>query len=327
MSDPAVPILDVRHLDVAYPGGEGPVRAVRDVSLAIRRGEAVGVMGESGSGKSTLLLAILRLLGSGVDTAGEVRFNDEDLVAATPQRLGQLRGDRLAMVFQDPQASFSPVFTLASQFLAVQHRSRDSRRAKLARAVEALRGVGIPDPERRIRCYPHQFSGGMLQRAAIALALMSSPDLLIADEPTTALDATMEAQIIALLHDLRRRFDGAVMIVSHQPNVIAELCDRVLVMYGGVVVEEGPTAQVLNDPRHPYTRRLIACEPSRIAVATRRLPTIPGAPPDLSSLDGGCAFAARCLERTEACALAEPQLGVIGPDRLARCHLVRPTTP
>jgi oligopeptide/dipeptide ABC transporter ATP-binding protein len=323
----AGPILDVRNLDVAYRGGEGPVRAVRNVSLSISRGEAVGVMGESGSGKSTLLLAILQLLGQGTETRGEVCFKGEDLIIAGRQRLGQLRGDRLAMVFQDPQASFSPVFALATQFLAVQHRLKMSRRAKLARAVEALRGVGIPDPEHRIHCYPHQFSGGMLQRAAIALALMSSPDLLIADEPTTALDATMEAQIIALLHDLRRRFDGAVMIVSHQPNVIAELCDRVVVMYGGTVVEEGPTAQILNDPRHPYTRRLIACEPSRIAVATRKLPTIPGSPPDLARLDGGCAFAARCLDRMDRCGLSEPALALAAAGRQVRCHLVGPSAP
>jgi oligopeptide/dipeptide ABC transporter ATP-binding protein len=311
-------VLDVRDLRVIYPGVR-PVPAVRGVSFAIRKGEAVGIIGESGSGKSSVLLALLRLLGTAA-VSGTVCFNNDDLIAASEERLRELRGDRLAMVFQDPQTSFSPVFPLSTQFLAVQHRRAESRAAKLARAVEALRGVGIAEPERRIRAYPHAFSGGMLQRAAIALALMSSPDLLIADEPTTALDATTEAQIIVLLHDLRRRFSGAVLIVSHQPNVIAELCDRVLVMYGGVIVEEGPTEQVLRDPRHPYTRRLLACEPAHIETVTRHLPTIPGRPPDLSLLQAGCVFAERCLQKTDCCESAEPLLAPIAEQRSARCY-------
>jgi oligopeptide/dipeptide ABC transporter ATP-binding protein len=313
-------VLDVRDLRVTYPGTRP---AVRGVSFAIERGEAVGIIGESGSGKSSVLLALMRLLGDAA-VEGSVCFNGDDLVAAPEAHLRELRGDRLAMVFQDPQTSFSPVFPLSTQFLAVQHRRAESRAAKLARAVEALRGVGIAEPERRIRAYPHAFSGGMLQRAAIALALMSSPDLLIADEPTTALDATTEAQIIALLRDLRQRYAGAVLIVSHQPNVIAALCDRVLVMYGGVIVEEGPTAQVLNDPRHPYTRRLLACEPAHIETVTRHLPTIPGRPPDLALLEAGCAFAERCLQKTQCCEITAPQLLPIAKDRSARCHALEP---
>jgi oligopeptide/dipeptide ABC transporter ATP-binding protein len=312
-------VLNVQDLRVTYPGAQP---AVRGVSFAIARGEAVGIIGESGSGKSSVLLALMRLLGDAA-VGGSAHFNGDDLVAASEECLRALRGDRLTMVFQDPQTSFSPVFPLSTQFLAALHRRAESRDAKLVRAIEALRGVGIAEPERRIRDYPHAFSGGMLQRAAIALALMSSPDLLIADEPTTALDATTEAQIIALLRDLRQRYSGAVLIVSHQPNLIAALCDRVMVMYGGVIVEEGPTAQVLKDPRHPYTRRLLACEPAHIETVTRHLPTIPGRPPDLSLLQAGCAFAERCLQKVDGCTIVEPQLLPVAEARRARCYALQ----
>lgn len=314
-------VLDVKDLTVTYRGAR-PMPAVRGASLSIARGEAVGIIGESGSGKSSVLMAILRLLDKDATIGGAVEFDGKNLLAADGAQLRALRGDRLGIVFQNPLASFSPVFPLATQFLAVQHRLTEPRRAKLARAVEALRGVGIAEPEKRIGAFPHEFSGGMLQRAAIALALMSEPDLLIADEPTTALDATTEAQIIELFHDLRRRFAGAILIVSHQPNVIAELCDRVLVMYGGVIVEEGPTASVLNDPRHPYTRRLLACEPAHIQTVTHQLPTIPGRPPDLSRFTGGCAFAERCLEKLAICETTEPALEEFAPGRRTRCHLI-----
>lgn len=314
-------VLDVKGLTVTYRG-KRPMPAVRGASLSIARGEAVGIIGESGSGKSSLLMAILRLLGHEAEIGGTVDFYGKNLLAADDEDLRALRGDRLGIVFQNPLSSFSPVFPLATQFLAVQHRLEAPRRVKLARAIEALRGVGIAEPEKRIRAFPHEFSGGMLQRAAIALALMSEPDLLIADEPTTALDATTEAQIIDLFHDLRRRFSGAILIVSHQPNVIAELCDRVLVMYGGIVVEEGPTKAILNDPRHPYTKRLLACEPAHIEAVTRQLPTIPGRPPDLSRFTGGCAFAERCLEKVEGCETTEPALAEFASGRRARCHLI-----
>src|SRR5688572_21733861 len=236
-----------------------------------------------------------------------------------PDALRRLRGDRITMVFQDPMSSLNPVLSIGAQMTAIQYRSGLSRRAKQARALEFLRKVRIPDPERRLRQYPHQLSGGMRQRVCIAMALIAEPDLLIADEPTTALDATLEVQVIRLLKELQRDVGCSILFISHHLGVVAELCDKVAIMYAGEVVERGTVRDIFHDARHPYARKLIECDPGRIAVATRDLPTIPGELPNLVDVPPGCIFSARCPERFELCS-EKPLPHGVRDGHLAACH-------
>ncbi|MEU7069862.1 ABC transporter ATP-binding protein [Streptomyces narbonensis] len=304
------PLLEVQGLDVEFttPDG-GALHAVRDVSFTLRRGETLAVVGESGSGKSTTALALLRMLpDTGRIAGGAVRLEGQDLATADESALRAVRGARVGMVFQDPMTALNPVLTVGRHLDEVlrAHGGRD-RKARRTRAVELLALVGIPDPERRLDDHPHQFSGGQRQRVLIAMALAGEPDILLADEPTTALDATVQEQILTLLGDLTRTTGTALVLITHNMGVVARACDRVLVMYGGTVVEDGPTAEVLSRPRHPYTAGLLAAVPRLSAPSGTRLTGIPGTPPDLSLPLAGCAFAARC-------ALAE-----------ARCHTTPPT--
>jgi oligopeptide/dipeptide ABC transporter ATP-binding protein len=234
----------------------------------------------------------------------------------------KLRGDRISVVFQDPMTALNPVLTIGRQMMDIQYRRNGRQAAKRARAVEMLRRVRLPDPERRLNQYPHEFSGGMRQRIAIAMALMAEPELLIADEPTTALDATLELTTIELLKTLQREMGCAILFVSHHLGVIAELCDRVNVMYAGEVAETGDIRSVFHNPRHPYTQRLLACDPARVAERSRRLPTIPGELPDLVNLPPGCVFADRCPAVFEPCQ-APPAFYPLGAGRAARCYLCR----
>jgi oligopeptide/dipeptide ABC transporter ATP-binding protein len=289
--------LAVQGLSVTYPGG---VQAVRDVTLAVAPGEVLGIMGESGCGKSTLATAMIGLLPPGATVAGAVRLGGDDLLTMPPRALRQVRGRRVAMVFQDPMTAFNPVLTIGAQL-------RDFTRHGAADIAAMLGRVGIPDPDRCLSRYPHELSGGMRQRVAIAAALLVRPDVLIADEPTTALDATMEAQIIALLRDLRRAFDGAIVIVTHHLGVIAQLCDRVAVMYAGQVVEQAPVDPIFHAPQHPYTRALLACDPAVVDPGSGRLPTIGGRLPDLTAPPAGCAFQARCPVAMDICATPVPR--------------------
>ncbi|MET9252744.1 ABC transporter ATP-binding protein [Streptomyces sp. NPDC003717] len=305
------PLLEVRGLDVEFTAPDGAVtRAVRDVSFTLRRGETLAVVGESGSGKSTTALALLRMLpGTGRVTGGSVLLDGRDLAAAGEDELREVRGARIGMIFQDPMTALNPVLTAGAHLdEALRAHGTADRAARRARAVELLGLVGIPDPERRLADHPHQFSGGQRQRILIAMALAAEPDVLVADEPTTALDATVQDQILTLLGELNRTTGTALLLITHNMGVVARSCERVLVMYGGTVVEDGPTAEVLTRPRHPYTAGLLAAVPRLSSPSGTRLTGIPGSPPDLALLTGGCAFAERCALVEERCRVKTPPL-------------------
>jgi len=318
-------LLRVRDLSVHFETPRGPVRALRRVSLAVEPDRIVGLVGESGSGKTTVISAVVRLLAANaVVDGGEILYKGRDVLRMSPAELRDLRGREIAMVFQDPMTALSPVHTVARHMIDVLYRNRHQpAAAKRAQAVEMLRRVGIPDPGERIDHYPHQFSGGMRQRVAIAMALSVNPGLLIADEPTTSLDVTLEAQIIHLLRELRAAFQGSILFVSHNLGLIAELCDRVVVMYAGEVVEEGSVHDVFHRPSHPYTRRLLECDPARVAADREGdLPTIPGDVPDLIAVAPGCVFAPRCPSAIARCRVEAPAAVAVAPGHTARCHLV-----
>jgi peptide/nickel transport system ATP-binding protein len=320
----AAHVLEVRNLSVRFRTPRGPVQALRDVSLDVPRGSVVGLVGESGSGKSTLALAVMGLMaGNAAITQGSLRFAGRELLGLKPQELRALRGDRLSMVFQDPMTSLNPVRAIGLQMLDIQYRERSlSTARKRTKAAEMLRRVGIPDPERQLGRYPHEFSGGMRQRIAIAMGILERPELLIADEPTTALDVTLEAQIVQLLRDLRREFNTAILFISHNLGLIAELCDVVVVLYAGEVVEQGPVRDIFHRPRHPYTRALLECDPARIEEIRRELPTITGDVPNLLSIPSGCVFAPRCPQVFGRCRSEHPADHAAGPAHVARCHLL-----
>jgi peptide/nickel transport system ATP-binding protein len=322
-ADASEAILEIRGLSIQFATPRGRVRAVRQADLVVHAGRVVGIVGESGSGKSTLISAVLRLLPANADvTSGTVRFEGRDVLAMGEGELQGLRGRRIAMVFQDPMTSLNPVLSIARQMIDIQYRERGrSGAAKRARAIALLRRVGIPDPERRIDDFPHQFSGGMRQRIAIAMALLMDPALLIADEPTTALDVTLEAQIIHLLRELQRERAGAILFVSHNLGLIAELCDEVSVMYAGEVVEEAGVHRLFAAPAHPYTQLLLRCDPaSPEAGLGRELATIPGDVPDLIRVPAGCVFAPRCPHASARCRCESPGWTEMAPGHRARCH-------
>jgi oligopeptide/dipeptide ABC transporter ATP-binding protein len=315
-------LLEIDRLSVDYETARGDLKALRDITFDVRKGEIVGIVGESGCGKSTLISSILRLTAPNTRfREGEVRFKGQDLLQASERQMRDLRGADISIVFQDPMQTHNPVLTIGRQMLDIQHRSKASKADKLARAAQMLGAVGIPDPEARLKQFPHEFSGGMRQRIAIAMALMSEPDLLIADEPTTALDATLEVQIIERLQDLQQQFDCAILFISHHLGVIAELCDRVVVMYAGAVVESGDVREIFHNPKHPYTRRLIDCDPGHIKERARVLPTIPGEVPDLAALPGGCIFRDRCDQALPRCTGDVPPLEQLKPGHHAACWL------
>jgi peptide/nickel transport system ATP-binding protein len=322
-------LLEVRGLSVDFHTPRGPVHALRGVDLVVPRGEVVGLVGESGCGKTTLVSAVIRLLADNAEIrSGEILLDGHDILRLGERELRRLRGERIAMVFQDPMTALNPVLKVATQAIDIQYRARIGRAEKRRRAIAMLRRVGIPDPEHRIDRYPHEFSGGMRQRICIALALIAGPDLLIADEPTTALDVTLEAQIIHLLRELKDEVKGGILFVSHHLGLVAELCDRVTVMYAGEVVETGTVHDVFHRPQHPYTEALLRCDPARIEQATRELPTIAGDVPSLTLLPEGCVFRPRCPKAFERCRAPPPlypaaDRGPI-PDQghAARCHLL-----
>lgn len=314
-------LLEIDNLSVDYETARGDLKALRNISFDVNKGEIVGIVGESGCGKSTLISAILRLIAPNTRfRSGEVRFKGEDLLTRSESEMRGLRGGDISIVFQDPMQTHNPVIAIGKQMTDIQHRSNVTKAEKLATAAKMLGAVGIPDPELRLGQYPHEFSGGMRQRIAIAMALMSEPDLLIADEPTTALDATLEVQIIEGLKDLQRDLGCAVLFISHHLGVIAELCDRVVVMYAGAVVESGTVREIFHNPKHPYTRRLIECDPGHIKERARILPTIPGEVPDLANLPDGCIFRDRCDQAMDRCAQVPP-LARLSDGHNAACWL------
>jgi oligopeptide/dipeptide ABC transporter ATP-binding protein len=314
------PVLEIRDLSFSYETERGLLRALRNVNMQIRRGRIIGIVGESGCGKSTLISAIIRLLAPNAQVdSGSILFRNTDLLGLDPEAMRALRGDEISMVFQDPMTSLNPVLTIGRQMSDIQFRDHRSKKEKLARSDRMLERVGIADSAEQLTRYPHHLSGGMRQRVAIAMALMTEPALLIADEPTTALDATLEVQIIHRLQQLQEDFGCAILFISHHLGVIAELCDEVVVMYAGEVVECGTTRDVFLEPRHPYTRKLLECDPARIEQATRNLPVIAGKLPDLVGIPDGCVFRLRCDASVEICSRKRPELNS-GIHRSA-CHV------
>ncbi len=317
-------LLSIRNLTVGFDTPGGLVRVVENVDLDVRRGEVLGVVGESGCGKTVTAQSILRLLPSPPARilSGEIRFEGRDLLRCTNRQMRDIRGRDIAMIFQDPMASLNPAFTIGDQIVEAQRlHAKVTKSAARSRAVELLDLVGIPDARRRLDDYPHTFSGGMRQRALIAMALANRPKLLIADEPTTALDVTVQAQILELLRDLRDAFDMSVLFVTHDLGVVQELCDRVVVMYAGQVVETAPVTDVFSRPQHPYTTALLESRP-RLGGVAERLTAIPGIVPAPGSMPTGCRFQDRCPMVGDECRHAPVDLVMLGDERAARCVLV-----
>jgi len=324
------PLLQVKGLRTQFVTSMGVVNAVNDVTFTVRSGDIVGLVGESGSGKTVAARSILQMVRHpGKVVAGSVTFDGQDLLSMPPGELRRIRGKRIAMVFQDPQAALNPVITVGNQLMEALRIHGASADAARQRAIELFDQVGIPEPERRLSAYPHEFSGGMRQRVVIAIALANKPDLLIADEPTTALDVTIQAQILALLKRLRDELGIAIILITHDMGVVREMCSQVVVMYGGRVVEQGEVAEVLSRPRHPYTAALLAAMPSiHDRVEGQPLRAIPGTPPDPARLPAGCAFQPRCEVAEDRCASTAPQLLQLGSEgHLAACLVTQDAPP
>ena len=319
----AEPLLEVRNLKVSFRSEDGVVKAVDGVSLTVAEGETLGIVGESGSGKSVTMLSVMRLITDpNARFEGEVIYKGRNLMALTQDQIRGIRGAGIAMIFQDPMTSLNPVYRVGWQ-IAEQVRAHEtiSSQAARARAIALLTSVGIPHADERVDDYPHQFSGGMRQRVMIAMALSCSPDILIADEPTTALDVTIQAQILRLIKKLRDDFGTAVVLITHDMGVVAEAADRVAVMYAGRIVEQGSRRDVFYQPQHPYTWGLLGSIARLDRPKPRRLATIPGLPPSLLSLPPGCAFAPRCGYRFPACEQTPPLIDKLGNGHLDACHL------
>jgi len=335
------PFLDVRDLHVHFNTEDGLVKSVDGISFQLERGRTLGIVGESGSGKSVTSLSLLGLHKradrkgrGGARITGEIRLDGEDLVSADSARIQELRGNKVAMIFQDPLSALHPYFTVGMQLSeAYRVHNKVSKSVARKRAIEMLDRVGIPQPDSRVDDYPHQFSGGMRQRAMIAMALMCDPQLLIADEPTTALDVTVQAQILDLMRDLQREFNSALIIITHDLGVVAELADDIMVMYGGKAVEYGPAKTVFASPEHPYAWGLLSSMPRLDRPVQDRLLPIPGNPPSMINVPSGCAFHPRCgfaelcgrysAIGSDVCSTAVPELEPTAGDagHLVRCHL------
>jgi len=316
-------LLEVDHLSVDFSTEAGIVRAVDDVSFSIQPGKTLGIVGESGCGKSVTSLALMGLLPhpAGSIASGSVRLAGTELTSMSERALRRMRGTELSMIFQEPMTALNPVYTIGAQMTAVLRRHEGlSRRAARARAIEMLERVGIPVPSKRIDEYPHELSGGMRQRAMIAMALSCRPRLLIADEPTTALDVTTQSQVLGQISDLQQALGTAVILVTHDLGVVAETCDDVLVMYCGQVVEQAPVSVLFETPRHRYTEGLIAAIPKIRPQRLARLPVIPGTVPDPAELPAGCRFAARCGFADETCTQSQPTLEAVDSSRVACFH-------
>ncbi|GAA4311906.1 ABC transporter ATP-binding protein [Streptomyces venetus] len=323
------PFLDVRDLRVHFPTEDGVVKSVDGVSFTLEKGRTLGIVGESGSGKSVTSLALLGLhKGTRARVSGEIRLEGRELVALPEAEMRRLRGRTVSMIFQDPLSALHPFFTIGSQIAeAYRVHHEVSRKEARERAVEMLKRVGIPQPERRVRDYPHQFSGGMRQRAMIAMSLVCDPALLIADEPTTALDVTVQAQILDLIRDLQEEFGSAVVIITHDLGVVSDIADDILVMYAGRRIEYGTTREVLTQPQHPYTWGLLQSMPHLTGDVGVRLNPIPGTPPSLINVPDGCSFHPRCAYKGRVpegrCTVDRPELRLVSgtAGHIAACHL------
>jgi peptide/nickel transport system ATP-binding protein len=317
------PLLELENLHTYFYTDTGVARAVDGVSLQVGAGETVGVVGESGCGKSVTALSILRLVRppGRIESGSAIRFEGRDLLTLGEREMQKVRGNRIAMVFQEPMTALNPVFTIGDQIAEVARiHAGMSKKQAWQKAIEMLRLVGIPAPEQRAGEYPHQLSGGMRQRVVIAMALVMNPALVIADEPTTALDVTIQAQILELLADLTKRLGTSILLITHDLGVVAENCSRVIVMYAGEVVEEAPTAELFSHPHHPYTEGLLGAMP-RVGHEAERLATIPGTVPPPTAWPEGCRFRDRCPYSWARCEREHPPLYQVGPAHTSRCHL------
>jgi oligopeptide/dipeptide ABC transporter ATP-binding protein len=319
-------LLEVNDLKAYFFTHDSVIRAVDGVSFDLKPGEIVGLAGESGCGKSVTTQCILRLLPNpGKIVEGEIRFEGEDLLRKSPEEMRQIRGGKISIVVQDALAALNPVITTGEQVVDIyQAHNEVPKKPAWQRAVEMFRQVGIPNARVMVRRFAHEFSGGMQQRTVIASALVCGPELIIADEPTTALDVTIQLQVLALLQEARDKLGSAILYISHDLAAVAQICDRVLIMYAGEIVEHGLTRELFNDAKHPYTQGLLASIPPLGGEVLTYLPAIPGMPPDPSSVVPGCRFADRCDRVMEICRRARPALMAVGPGREVRCHLYTP---
>jgi len=316
-------VLRIRDLSVNYQTDRGVLEAIRHVNLDIPKGSIVGVVGESGCGKSTLITSIIRQLDDNADIPnGSIEFEKQDLLKLSLDKMRNISGTKLSIIFQDPMSTLNPVLSIGRQMIDIQYRDKISKKRKKQRSIDMLTKVGIPDPHSQLNQYPYELSGGMQQRVSIAMALQAGPSLLIADEPTTALDTTLEVQILKLLKELQEEMGCSILFVSHHLGVIAELCDHVVVMYAGEIVEQGSTYEIFNNPAHPYTVKLLECDPASISKKQNLLPTIPGEIPDLINLSGGCIFKNRCDQSIERCDKVTPILNKFDTHHFVSCHLI-----
>jgi oligopeptide transport system ATP-binding protein len=314
-------VLEIDQLTVAFDTPDGTVEAVTDVTLSVEAGECLGLVGESGSGKSQTFMAAMGLLADNGRATGQIRLDGIDLLSANEAKLNTLRGDRIAMIFQDPMTSLTPHMRIGRQLaeVIIEHKNVSKVEAR-AQALEMLKRVHIPEPERRLDMYPHELSGGLRQRVMIAMALMCEPEVIIADEPTTALDVTVQAQILDVLMEVKDSLGTAIVLITHDLGVVAGLADRVAVMYGGRLVEQGGVSDIFEQPSHPYTQGLLKCTP-RLDTDFEALVTIPGQPPNLQNLPPGCSFHPRCPYVFDRCKTDRPKLIEIPGGRSKACHL------
>jgi oligopeptide transport system ATP-binding protein len=317
-------ILEVKNLHTSFYTMAGEVKAVNGLDFSVEKGKTLGIVGESGSGKSVTMLSIIKLLGvNGQIKEGDIFFNGENLVDKKEDYMRNLRGNEIGMIFQDPMTSLNPVLTIGYQICEplIKHRKMSKCEAK-KRAVELLKEVGIPDPENRLKNYPYEFSGGMRQRVMIAIAISCNPQLLIADEPTTALDVTIQAQILDLMKKLQSELDTSIIIITHDLGVVADIADEIMVMYGGNMVEKGKTQDIFFNPKHPYTRGLLNSVPNPDNLVKERLIPIEGQPPDLLNLPKGCPFSPRCPNTMKICLMENPDLMEFDNGQMSRCWLL-----
>ncbi|MFC8688403.1 ABC transporter ATP-binding protein [Brevibacillus porteri] len=317
------PVLQIENLQTHFFTDRGQIPAVDGVTITVQKGEVVGIVGESGCGKSVTSLSVMKLVPNppGRIVGGSIKFKGEDLVSVDEKRMRDIRGNEIAMIFQEPMTSLNPVFTIGDQIgESVRLHTKASKKDARARAIEMLKKVGIPRAEAIVDEYPHQLSGGMRQRVMIAMAMACNPELLIADEPTTALDVTIQAQILDLMRQLNREADTAILLITHDLGVVAEMCHRVVVMYAGNVIEQGDVRTILKNPKHPYTIGLLNSLP-KLEGSQERLYSIPGNVPIPGSLTVGCRFAPRCDKVSDQCRSEMPELKVVGENHLSRCWL------
>ena len=322
-------LLEIRNLSTSFFTHVGEVKAVRNISFTLKKGEALGIVGESGSGKSVTMLSLMKLLAdTGRVTGGQIIFDSKDITRLGSKEMKKIRGNEIGMIFQDPMTSLNPVLTIEDQMAEPLklHKGMGKREAR-QKAIELLNNVGIPDAEKRLKEYPHEFSGGMRQRVMIAIALSCQPQLLIADEPTTALDVTIQAQILELIKDIKRKLNTSVILITHDLGIVADVCDRVNVMYGGCIVEKGDVRDIYYNSRHPYTWGLLASVPNPKTLVKERLRPIYGQPPDLLKPPLGCPFAPRCSYAMSVCMSCMPPEFEISMSHLSSCWLNHPEAP